>query len=114
MKKSMYMTLKPYIINRKEKMVTKKDIEDMGFTQITQIGYSQSFIANKSNAVCYLSYRSIIGIYDQVNKQNVFTDNYYSITTSRHRNKFIKDCNGIVDNDRFNELLKIYYLSHHK
>jgi len=92
-------------------MITKKDIESMGFTKVDQVGCSQAFTAIKNNCEVFISYNTIIGMYDIDNRQAVFTDKYYSVTTSRHRNKFINNYDGIIDNDRFNTLLLKYGLN---
>lgn len=94
-----------------KKMITKRDIESMGFTHVKQIGYSQAFTGLKNGATCFISYMSIIGMYDLDNRRAVFTDYYYSTTTSHHRNKFIRDYAGIIDNERFNILLNKYSLN---
>ena len=91
-------------------MIDIDTIEQLNFTNVKQIGYSQAFTGLKNGITCFISYKTIIGMYDIDNRQAVFTDHYYSKTTMTHRNKFMKEYNGVIDNDRFNTLLAKYNL----
>ena len=92
-------------------MIDIETIEQLNFTNIKQVNYSQSFTGLKNGLTCFISYKTIIGMYDIDNRQAVFTDYYYSKATSRHRNKFMKEYNGVIDNNRFNTLLNKYGLN---
>jgi hypothetical protein len=66
--------------------------------------------ANKSRTTLgngttiYVSYGTIIGFCTR-NGYPTFTDEYYSVTTSKHRNQFIRENNGkIVSAEEFARL----------
>ena len=66
-------------------MVTKKDISDMGFSNVYQYGFKQLFKADKNGYTFILSYRTIIGYFDSKTQTIFLTDEYFSSTTSRHK-----------------------------
>ena len=66
-------------------MVTKKNIESMRFTTVHQYGFKQLFKADKNGYTFILSYRTIIGYMGGKTQTIFLTEEFYSVTTSKHK-----------------------------
>ena len=74
--------------------VTKKDIyERFNISNVEQIGKKQLFTGIIKDTNVLISYYTIVGVYDNINKIWVLTLEKYSHTTTCQMHKFMQDNN---------------------
>jgi len=61
---------------------------------------NQNVTTLSDGRMIFTSYGTVIGFSADKYAVPVFTDEYFSVTTSKHRNQFIKQYNGIISEQK--------------